>query len=575
MIQIVAFVLMALLMTSVVAVYAQAAPSKEEYVDTNYGGPVIHDTFWTNRTTLPSDVTGLEKVEVSPGDGTSILAVVFINRGFSEITSITGTLETPSGFRASTGSMEAVAKHSGIVKPGAAFTLFFEINVLESARVQDYTAPLTVQYNKVLEVGSYRTADLLAQFRVTGKTILDAEATNELAPGSANEVPISISNKGTAAATGAMVTVSTDAGNSSTGAVVIGQRIFDLGTIPVNGSVDIRPTIYVGATDQTQQLVNLLVSYNNVYGVRSSTTIPVGLIVLPRALEVDIDVTPGEASSSIVTAGKIHDYSFVVSNISGSPLSNVFITLATSSDSIRILGDSEWTVAKMDPEYKGEFTTQVFAPTSMIGESTTFNLSLQYLSTGHTKTDSIELGAYIDGEINIRAYDIAVSYIGGTPNIVGSLLNEGNTVALFTTIDIMGAEKLVSNLPPQQYIGDLEENSPLPFSIPINVDSRVGAGTYPVSLKVTYKDDLRKTHTIYIDSEVQFAPEQVADQSTQNSMLSASMPIGIGVAAAAVIAAVAFRRRKKTTLKRTFQASKEKNDIEFVLDSQSNKDDHR
>jgi hypothetical protein len=155
------------------------------------------------------------------------------------------------------------------------------------------------------------------------------------------------------------------------------------------------------------------------------------------------------------------------------------------------------------------------------------------------------------------------------------LLNEGNTVALFTTIEIMGAENLVSDLPPSQYIGDLEENSPLPFSIPVQIDSNTGAGTYPVSLRITYKDDLRELHTLDIDSEVQFVPEQPADESNQNNGMSTFLPVGIGVAVAAAIGgAIAYRGRKKSALRRTIQAGKQDEDIESVLDSHR-KDDRR
>ena len=40
-----------------------------------------------------------------------------------------------------------------------------------------------------------------------------------------------------------------------------------------------------------------------------------------------------------------------------------------------------------------------------------------------------------------EATGIEVNYIGGTPNIVGNLLNEGNTVALFTTVELVGAAR--------------------------------------------------------------------------------------------------------------------------------------
>jgi hypothetical protein len=141
-------------------------------------------------------------------------------------------------------------------------------------------------------------------------------------------------------------------------------------------------------------------------------------------------------------------------------------------------------------------------------------------------------------------------------------------VALFTTIELTGAENLASDLPPAQYLGDLEENSPLPFSIPITIDSNSGAGTYPVSLQITYKDNLRELHTIDIDSEVQFVPEQPADESSQNNSPAMVVPVGIGVAIAAAIGgAVAYRSRKKSALKRTFQSGKQDDDIESVLDS--------
>src|SRR6185503_12832558 len=207
---------------------------------------------------------------------------------------------------------------------------------------------------------------------------------------------------------------------------------------------------------------------------------------------------------------------------------DVLITLSSQSESIKILGESEWTVKQMDAGYTQEFTTQVFAPTSLIGESTNFELSLRYLSDGQTETDSVDLGAYIDGEISIRAYELEVNYIGGTPNIVGNLLNEGNTVALFTTIEVVDAGGLVMDLPPQQYLGDLEENSPLPFSIPIDVGS-TGAGTYPVSLKITYKDNLRQLHTLDINTQVKFAPEQPTTES-QAPSFNPAIPVGIGIA---------------------------------------------
>ena len=559
-----------LLSQAAISAYAQErGPTMEEILDANYSGPIVQDAFWTDRTTPPPANESLGKVEVAPGDGASVLAVVFVNRGLSDITSVTGRLEMPPGFRASAGGAQAVATHNTVVEPGQTFTLFFEVDILTSARVQGYNSPLTVTYSKILEVGQLRSVDLTVPFRLTGKVILDAIAVDrEIVPGSANPVRVSIINKGTAGATGVVVSISPSNGaNGSTSAVSIGQNTFELGSIPANSTAEIRPIIYPSnSAGEVPQTLNVQITFGNSYGARQTTTIPVGLVVLPRALESDISVSLGESTSTTITAGKIHDYRFVISNTAETPLSDVLITLSSQSESIRILGESEWTVNQMDLGYTEEFATQVFAPTSLIGDSTNFDLSMRYLSEGQTETDSVDLGAYIDGEITITAYELEVNYIGGTPNIVGNLLNEGNTVALFTTLQVVDAGGLATNLPPQQYLGDLEENSPLPFSVPIEVED-AEAGTYPVAIKVTYKDNLRQLHTLDFSSDVQFVPEVSADESASGQGMDMAIPIVIAIIVAVAVAAVIIVRRRKKSALRQAMTERKQDDIESLLDS--------
>ena len=572
MIRIIMLAALAAMIFSQVAVSAFAqerGPTKQEILDANYSGPIVQDAFWTDRTTPAPANESLNKVEVAPGDGASVLAVIFVNRGLSEITSVTGRLSMPSGFRASTGEAQAVATHDTIVQPGATFTLFFEVDIQRTARVQGYNAPITVSYSKVLEVGQFRSVELTVPFRLTGKVILDAIAVDrEIVPGSANQVRISVVNKGTSAATGVVASITPSNGaNGSTSAVSVGQNTFELGSIAANSTAEIRPVIYPSnSAVDAPQAVNVQLSFGNSYGTRQTVTIPVGLVVLPRALESDIGVSLGESSSTIITAGKIHELNFVVSNNANAPLSDVLITLSSQTESIRILGESEWTVTEMGADYSEEFTTQVFAPTSLIGDSTNFDLTVRYLADGQTETDSVDLGAYIDGEIAITAYEVEVNYIGGTPNIVGNLLNEGNTVALFTTIEVVDAAGLVTNLPPQQYLGDLEENSPLPFSIPVDVGD-AQEGDYPVKIKVTYKDNLRQLHTLEFDSNVRFVPEVSEDEAAAGQGMDMTVPIVIGVIVAAVIAAVVIIRRRKKSALRTAITARKQDDIESLLDS--------
>ena len=183
------------------------------------------------------------------------------------------------------------------------------------------------------------------------------------------------------------------------------------------------------------------------------------------------------------------------------------------------------------------------------------------------------------------------------PNLTGNLLNQGNTKALFTAIEMIRSPTPVnqSMLTPvtytPQYLGDLEDNSPLPFSIPLAVGSggsstSFAAGNYPVSLRVTYSDELRNTHEVILNSTVSYnpppqqeeAPNQgflgfgstTADENTtSNSFPLLSIILAAAIAAAAFVIIIARRRRsrrKKISRLMSSQNDSDEDDFDESLD---------
>ncbi|MGI0029063.1 MAG: COG1361 S-layer family protein [Nitrososphaera sp.] len=448
------FVLLAGLLVIPASAYAQErGPTKDEIIEASQSGPAYLDSYWTSGFSF--NQTGAEE-DVGPGNGASTLAVVLINRGPSDIAGITGFLSLPEDFEATgkASGSPAVATFNQIARVGNPFTLFFDVDVLDTAAVGEYSAQLRVDYSRYFETGTPRSAEISVPFRITGEPIL---AVSRASANDENEI------------------------------------------------------------------------------------------------------------SSQIAAGKIEDFAFIVANKGTSPITNVVVTMESPAESLKILGDSKWSIQRIEEGSQQILATKVFAASALIGNPASFDVTVEYSSNGQSDIEGFTLGTYVAGEISIKAYDIESTYIGGTPNIVGSLLNEGNTAALFTTIEVVSADGLVSSLPPSQYIGDLEENSPLPFSIPVDVGS-AGAGKYPVLLKVSYKDNLRLLHTIDISSEVSFVPEQPAEEPGAFE-ISMGIPAGIGAAvAAAIAAAVLVRRKKKNALRRTI-TEKKQDDIESLLDS--------
>ena len=556
---------------------AAFAQSEADIVNANLSGPVFLDAFWTDRTTAPPAGTSLSKVEVAPGEGASVLAVTLVNRGFSDITSVTGTISLPSGFSSSQ-SNQAVASYNGIVTAGNTFTLFFQVDV-SKVSIQNYSANLKVEYSRTLESGMPRTANINVPFKVFGKVILDASSEGGVTPGTSGNVAIKITNTGSAPATGVVVTVPGSSGVNPTtqqaSIVAVGKKSFEIGTIAPGNSTRIEPVLYASnSAGETLQTVPLDITYGNTYGERKNTTVPVGLIVLPTSSNSPLSVTP-VGNSSIMTAGKITDLKVSLANNGNQQLSNVVASISSTAEQIKILGKTSWTVGDLAPGASQEIATQVFSSTDMIGKAATFKLTVQRTVAGQPEIETFDIGTYVDGEISVKAYDIGVTYIGGVPNISGNLLNEGNVLALFTTVEVTSADGLANSLPPQQYLGDLTANSPLPFSIPIHVANGTAAGTYPIELRVQYKDSLRQLHTFDIKTNANFVPQAPAGNAQQAQAAGTMMMVGViaGVIAAVVIAVVVIRMRKKSKLKHTLQFSKQNgnngggDDIESVLDS--------
>src|SRR6185312_8914159 len=63
-------------------------------------------------------------------------------------------------------------------------------------------------------------------------------------------------------------------------------------------------------------------------------------------------------------------------------------------------------------------------------------------SKGQTLTNSLTLGTFVVGNIKLQIYGLSASSVGGTTNLVGNLLNQGSTTALFTTVQLAPSQLL-------------------------------------------------------------------------------------------------------------------------------------
>ena len=128
----------------------------------------------------------------------------------------------------------------------------------------------------------------------------------------------------------------------------------------------------------------------------------------------------------------------------------------------------------------------------------------------------------------------------------------------------------VSTFP--SYLGDLDANSPLPFSIPLELKNNSSPGKYPISLRITYSDDLRANHALIINSSVDLTkPKQRSGDNgnqnqgflgiligKQNSLQigGISLPIPLILIIVAIASPANFKRRRRSAAGRIYATSR-------------------
>ena len=562
----------------------------------------------------------------------------------------------------------AVASYDSIVKPGQEFTLYFDVYITNDAKVGTYYSYLDLVYSKVLTAGDIVVKDIPISFRIPGKELLDVGIKNQyLTPAKTNKVDIDIINKGSAVANNAIITISNDPNNadesltsvseSSSGQSVqqsnsatnnasntvssssaannksddkitsssiatFGTLKYDVGNIGPGEIISISPTIYPSSNAaETLQNFDIQISYGNSIGNRETIDYNLGLVINAEPIESNFNVYVGEdvvntkmdsgendfdnkiSNDSTITAGSIEDMIFVIKKSSTqSAIHDIVISLQPSSESVKILGPSRWSFDTITKDIL--LNTTIFASEELIGKPVQLNFNLDYLLDGIAKSEILDVGLYVDGNITVRAYDFEINVIGDDPNLVANLLNEGNTEAFFTTAKMIPSSSiktsnltstsfkdhsnengirgnLVEEYPPLQYLGDLAENSPLPVSVPLKIPNNTRPGNYPVFLEISYKDNLRNDHSLIVNGTVSYIP-QVGNTSNDtglifgfiNPIILSVLLIVFGIVLYFVISR--FRKRKKNrVLESSADSSDSGKDLDSVLRDKDVSEDYK
>ena len=581
-------------------------------VDADYNGPVFLDSYWTDRSASSQDTLNPTELEVGTNEGPSTLAVVLVNRSPLELYAVTGFLKLPDEFEpggisaapeskayfsSTTGRLTqniAMASYYDTLSEGEVFTLYFDVNVGPEAKRGTYGSSLIVDYSTPDSVRSCKSALLTVPFILPGKVILDLSSDAEpLSPKISNDVDFTITNEGDSPATGVIATIlnigDTSGGSSRSGSsltlqssetnlVNLGPNTFNVGTIPPHDSVDISTQIFPEVTAAaTVQNVDVQITYGNSYGYKQTSLLTTGLVVLPKPAETSLVISyDSQNPDPTIIAGKVRNIDFEVTNNGLDAMTNLLLTVTGESEDLKIIGKSKWAIDKLESGETTIISTGVFAATNMINLPTYFIFNSDYITNGESKTESSNVGTFVSGNIDLQLYDLGVTNINGQLYVVGNILNQGSTTGKFASIEISSLPDHLQSDPSiasnstniskqsPQYLGDLTEDSSIPFSILLPTNS-MSSGEHQFSFKIRYADDLRNFHDVLFDKQIHVdgiknqGPPSGRTNTFDTSIRFEYVVAGIIAAAVTVIIVTKKIKSKK-------QMNDDLDDLDFLTD---------
>lgn len=364
---------------------------------------------------------------------------------------------------------------------------------------------------------------------------------SSLVPGVTNTIPITLTNRGTSPAFQVHTQV------SSSSQVSILDQFPDVAQLAANTSVSASIMIYVSASFANSPLpLTFSFSYTSQNGVTASCTQAMGLYTLNSNASLPSVLVSVSPLKSVVNVGTQSEVSFDVEDVGPAPLVSPVLSLAVSSPLV-VTQNSSYAVSGRVLR-SGESVVY----DAMVGSSTSASpgfysasVTVTYIDqSGATKSATFSSGLVLAGTIQLVIQSPQVTQGNTTLSVSGEILNEGFSNAYYASVTgIIAGSKGTS---PADYVGEIDPNTPVPFSLTIGYTPTSSTRAANISVDVTFKDTLGRQSEYTSNVQTTLRPLSSLLGSTSTSSSSASgtdlltyLEVGV-VAALVIVGAVGF-----------------------------------
>jgi hypothetical protein len=228
-------------------------------------------------------------------------------------------------------------------------------------------------------------------------------------------------------------------------------------------------------------------------------------IVFPVALTIDLP--------DIRLIGDVEKtLNITISNSGSVLLSTIDVTLSlsatpTSLSPLVIRGENHWILRFLEPGDTTVLPVTMYAPRSAIGSTHTASLNVNYRDDyGQSYSETYNRGLIVNGWIELIVYEKTFSPQPVDPGseiaISATILNRGNVAAMYTNVTILPTPILNLQSASSAYVGEVDENSPAPFTVVASIAQDLENGTYPVVITTTYRDSQNQDQAMNITVNV-------------------------------------------------------------------------
>lgn len=441
----------------------------------------VEQVAWGASTTNPTIV--------EPGDTNTPLTVDVRNLSNQTLKGVYGTLQLSEPFTDYLGGdynatapgipLQAgdIFNQTGEILPAGSFSFTFRLDIARDATPDSYNFPVLTEYlvksdNSTWLLGTPQTLEITILLPNRSPTI------DAFAP------------------TAAALTV--EAGNSLNFTVKCSDPDGD--TITYEWELD--AVLVSNATEFTYTPVD-----DDVGSHTLTLTVNDGRLTSSQTWTITVtttSVTLFSVSSNYITAGFDNSLSITVRNNLWQGRVQASLT---APQPLIIRGNQSWTFDSMRPSGNVSVAPIIFAPVTAIGSTFSAAMTVNYGDEhGIAYTDTYSVGLIVQGYVKLVVYDVLANpesvASGSEVTLTATALNTGNVIASFANASMEQNDVLQLSRESSTYVGDIELNSPVPFTVVAKVKSGVQNGTYPVTIRLAYQDDQYRQHVLNVSATI-------------------------------------------------------------------------